>query len=441
MMSRNDFPPLFFMPLGAACGGLTASAVGASPLFTALIAAGAALAAGVAIRGGESAGEERAAAEAASPVAADLDTQALSHLPSPVILIDAEQRIRRINAAALSLTGGEGSEIGAPLVSAIRAPDLIGAVEDALARREPGRVAFSLIRSREERALLAHIQPLTPTEPRAPAALILIEDQTRMRQVEQMRRDFLANASHELKTPLASLIGFIETLQGPAKDDEAARTRFLGIMAAQAERMKRLVEDLMSLTRIEMNQHRRPTEPVDLGALAWAMAAALEPVAAEAGATIQVECEPEGPVAIGDRDQLAQLLTNLIDNALKYGGPGVTVTIGPAAPAPEWPGMVGLVVSDDGPGIAREHLPRLTERFYRVSAARSRAVGGTGLGLAIAKHILQRHRGEMRIRSKPGEGAAFTVWLPRRNDVENPDSPTGNDENVESANKDSTLSL
>ncbi|MFV0475338.1 MAG: sensor histidine kinase, partial [Pikeienuella sp.] len=333
----------------------------------------------------------------------------------------AEPRIRRIHEAAQSLVGGgaplgRDAAQGEPLVSPMRAPALIEAVEDALTVNAPRAIEFTLIRARAERTLRAQIRALDPAGPRDPAALILIEDQTRMRQIEEMRQDFIANASHELKTPLASIMGFIETLQGPARADEAARTRFLGIMATQAERMKRLVEDLMSLSRIEMNQHVRPTGAVDLGALAHATAAAMEPVAADKGARIEVLTEAKGPVTTGDHDQLAQLLTNLIDNAVKYGGEGVTITIRAAEPAPEWPGMVGITVADDGPGIPREHLPRLTERFYRVSAARSRAVGGTGLGLAIAKHILQRHRGQLSLRSTLGEGSAFTIWLPPRND-------------------------
>ncbi|MEL6793493.1 MAG: ATP-binding protein, partial [Pseudomonadota bacterium] len=215
-----------------------------------------------------------------------------------------------------------------------------------------------------------------------------------------------------LKTPLASIIGFIETLQGPAKDDAGARERFLGIMAQQADRMRRLVDDLMSLNRIEMNVYNRPRETVDLCALAHETAAAMEPLARAAEAEIHVSAPLEGARIKGDRDQLSQLLTNLVDNAVKYGGKGARVDVTLAAPQPEWPGMVGLTVNDDGPGIPREHLPRLTERFYRVDAARSRMVGGTGLGLAIVKHILQRHQGDLSVRSAQGEGSAFTVWFP-----------------------------
>ncbi len=351
------------------------------------------------------------------PPARSPDSEALDRLPAALLLVDEDLRIRRINPEALRLLAEESgpsveAAVDLPLVSLIRAPGLIEAIEDTITDGAPRSVEAPLIRKRTERRLLAHVRALGPAAPREPAALVLIEDRTRIRQIEEMRQDFIANASHELKTPLASIIGFIETLQGPAKDDPAARARFLGIMATQAERMKRLVEDLMSLSRIEMNAHVRPKGAVDLAALAHATVAAMEPVAREAGATLALEVEGEGPVVAGDQDQLAQLLTNLLDNAIKYGGEGVTVTIHRAAPAPEWPGMVGLTVADDGPGIPREHLPRLTERFYRVSVARSKAVGGTGLGLAIAKHILTRHRGELQIRSKLGEGSAFTIWMP-----------------------------
>lgn len=351
------------------------------------------------------------------PPARSPDSEALDRLPAALILVDEDLRIRRVNPEALRLLAeepgpNEEAAVDLPLVSLIRAPGLIEAIEDTITDGAPRSVEAPLIRKRTERRLLAHVRALGPAAPREPAALVLIEDRTRIRQIEEMRQDFIANASHELKTPLASIIGFIETLQGPARDDPAARARFLGIMATQAERMKRLVEDLMSLSRIEMNAHVRPKGAVDLAALAHATVAAMEPVAREAGATLALEVEGEGPVVAGDQDQLAQLLTNLIDNAIKYGGEGVTVAIRRAAPAPEWPGMVGLTVADDGPGIPREHLPRLTERFYRVSVARSKAVGGTGLGLAIAKHILTRHRGELQIRSKLGEGSAFTIWMP-----------------------------
>ncbi|UPG74311.1 ATP-binding protein [Roseomonas gilardii subsp. gilardii] len=222
-----------------------------------------------------------------------------------------------------------------------------------------------------------------------------------------MRADFVANASHELRTPLASLIGFIETLRGPAEDDAEARHHFLGIMAEQAERMRRLIDDLLGLTRIEISEHQPPAGQVDLAVLARAETEALAPILALRKTRLRLELEP-ALARPADQDQLAQVLRNLVENAVRYGREGgeVRVATGTAE------GGVFLRVSDDGPGIAREHIPRLTERFYRVDKGRSRHVGGTGLGLAIVKHVVNRHRGRLAIESVVGEGASFRVWLP-----------------------------
>ena len=351
--------------------------------------------------------EDAAKPEAATPpVRRGGEETALLALPAPVALIGADTQVVVVNAAAQELFGPPGAD--GRLISFIRSPDLLEMVEAVLTDGEPRELAFTHLRTRTERPILARIRALAP----GGRALIQFEDQSEARRLAAMRETFIADASHELKTPLASIIGFIETLQGPAKDDAKARDRFLDIMANQAERMRRLIEDLMSLNRIELRAHNRPSGSVDLGALAHESAAALTPVAEAAGATISVTAPEEGAAIPGDRDQIAQLIFILIDNAVKYGGKGATVEVSIATPQPEWPGMTGLTVADDGPGLAREHIPRLTERFYRVDAARSRAVGGTGLGLAIAKHILQRHRGELSVKSKPGEGAAFTIWLP-----------------------------
>ncbi|MEM7546291.1 MAG: ATP-binding protein [Pseudomonadota bacterium] len=362
---------------------------------------------------------EREKAEVAKPSAApprQLSAMALlDQMPAPVLLIDNRARLVRINSAAEALFGR--FSVGEPLAATIRAPDLIDAAEETIIDRQSREAVFEITVSKTNRTLLAQIRALEPTfapgdTTASPDTLVMIEDRTQETRVENMRQNFVANASHELKTPLASIIGFIETLQGPAKEDEEARERFLGIMASQAERMKRLVEDLLSLNRIELNTHVRPSDKIDLGALVHEVAAALDPVAEEHEASIAVACPREGPIVVGDRDQLAQLLTNFIDNALKYGGKGVAVTAETAAPDPKWPGMVGVAITDTGPGIAREHLPRLTERFYRVSATQSRTVGGTGLGLAIAKHIAQRHRGDIAISSEIGVGSQFILWLP-----------------------------
>jgi two-component system phosphate regulon sensor histidine kinase PhoR len=242
--------------------------------------------------------------------------------------------------------------------------------------------------------------------------LMTFHDLTPLRRVEEMRADFVANASHELRTPLAALSGFIETLQGSARDDAKARARFLAIMQDQARRMARLIDDLLSLSRIELNAHRRPDTPVDLVPIIRQVADGLETLAHDRGVVIDVEAANALTVP-GDRDELVRLFENLIENALKYGAPGKRVDIKlsesvSAEGAPE--ARVG--VRDYGPGIAPEHLPRLTERFYRVDVRESRAQGGTGLGLALVKHILNRHRGRLSIESVPGAGATFTVYLP-----------------------------
>ena len=241
-----------------------------------------------------------------------------------------------------------------------------------------------------------------------PAILITFRDQTTTDKLAQMRADFIANASHELRTPLASLRGFVETLQGPARDDPAAREKFLNIMASQAARMTRLIDDLLSLSRVEMKVHLRPTAIVDLNDIAGYVAQTLEPLAEGSQSSITVHALDTPARIRGDREELVQVLLNLAHNALKYGREGGRVDIR-LAREPGKPNRISVAVSDDGPGIAPEHLPRLTERFYRANVATSREKGGTGLGLAIVKHIVNRHRGDLRITSRVGQGSTFTV--------------------------------
>jgi two-component system, OmpR family, phosphate regulon sensor histidine kinase PhoR len=238
--------------------------------------------------------------------------------------------------------------------------------------------------------------------------------------IERMRSDFVANASHELRTPLTALRGFIDTLAGPAKDDPAARQRFLETMAGEAARMSRLVDDLLSLSRIEQTEHQPPSQRVDLADCLDSVVRALGRYAEERNATLGLVLAEPLPAVVADRDQLVQLLTNLVDNAIKYGGAAGQVTIQAehvrAAPPGAGPltgrSAVRVVVKDRGPGIAREHLPRVTERFFRVDPGRSRQLGGTGLGLAIVKHITRRHRGHLLIESELGHGTTATVYLP-----------------------------
>jgi two-component system phosphate regulon sensor histidine kinase PhoR len=244
--------------------------------------------------------------------------------------------------------------------------------------------------------------------------LMTFHDQTPLRRVEEMRADFVANASHELRTPLAALSGFIDTLQGPAKDDAKARERFLGIMHTQATRMARLIDDLLSLSRVELSAHVRPDTLADIVPIIRQVADGLEPLAAERQVAIEIDL-PDTPVVIaGDREELLRLFENLIENALKYGASGGKVIVSLiSAVSGEGAPEFRVMVRDFGPGIAPEHLPRLTERFYRVDVGDSRAQGGTGLGLSLVKHILARHRGRLLIESVPKNGAVFTACFPQ----------------------------
>jgi len=337
----------------------------------------------------------------------------IEKLPTPLLVISRTGRVSYANPAAFGAL--PRVEPGAHFSHLIRAPAFVEAVAATLADGEERRVRF-VTHQGQERFLEARVGLLPPGDAFGPEAqgIVQIEDRTEQRRAEQSRSDFIANASHELRTPLASIIGYIETLQNNARDDPDARERFLGIMAREAGRMQRLVDDLMSLSRIEMSEHVRPVEDWSLTRIAAESAAAMLPVAERQGVALEIEVTGGGAEAArvrGDRDQLEQVFTNLIDNAMKYGGTRVRVTA--AAPGRAHANRVGVTVADDGPGIPREHVHRLTERFYRVSAASSRNKGGTGLGLAIVKHILNRHRGRLEIVSEPGGGSAFTVWLPR----------------------------
>ncbi len=335
----------------------------------------------------------------------------LATLPTPLLLVTRTGRVAFANPAVRAAM--PRLQPGGHFAHLIRAPAFVEAMTATLADGAERRVRF-LLHQKGERAMEARIGLLPAGGIFGTEALALVEldDRTEARRAEQLRSDFVANASHELRTPLASIVGYIETLQHHARDDAAARERFLGIMAREAGRMQRLVDDLLSLGRIEMSEHLRPDSVVSLEDAAAESAAALLPVAAAAGVRLAVDLAAGGSPVKGDADQLAQVFTNLIDNALKHGGPDGTVRVARADAGRAGLSRVGISVIDDGPGIAREHLPRLTERFYRVSVASSRTRGGTGLGLAIVKHILNRHEGRLEIASTPGQGSRFTVWLP-----------------------------
>ncbi|WP_156255266.1 sensor histidine kinase, partial [Sandarakinorhabdus oryzae] len=352
--------------------------------------------------------------EAPAPVPLPEPAPPLAPLPPPdrihieslndAVLVTRGALVEAANAQARALLGDR--VVGSDLRLTVRHPALLDAVDAVLA----GKPA-------EERELTGlgsgnrhfRLRVVGDGEGRC---LVLLDDNTQAKAAERMRVDFVANASHELRTPLATLTGFIETLQGPAAEDEPARQRFLAIMATEADRMRRLIDDLMSLSRIELDKFIRPTQPLDLKGLV-----------AEVGGTLAMRLEADHrqliidepadlPRVIADRDQVLQVLHNLVSNALKYGRSGTPIRVALAAVANSPGGSVRVTVSDEGEGIAPEHLPRLTERFYRIDSQRSRTMGGTGLGLAIVKHIVERHRGRLEIDSRLGEGTTVAFTLP-----------------------------
>lgn len=335
----------------------------------------------------------------------------LNALPDPILLLDAKRRIARANFSARKFFGND--VIGHDLAVALRHPAVLESA-DAVLAGDAGQVAADLtLPVPDGRSFSLRVVAL-PASREDTAAVLALHDVTALRKAEKMRADFVANASHELRTPLASLVGFIETLQGPAKDDEDARIRFLGIMKEQAARMSRLIQDLLSLSQIELREHDRPSDPVALAPLLRDTAAALQPQAQAKKMPLALELDEALPPIRGARDELMQVFQNLIDNAIKYGRAETPVEVRLARiQEPHGEGeWIEVAVRDHGDGIPREHLPRLTERFYRVDSARSRDLGGTGLGLAIVKHILNRHRGRLIIESELGQGSVFAIRLP-----------------------------
>lgn len=330
----------------------------------------------------------------------------LSKLELPGILLDESQRVLAHNRAARDLFPAIAD--GQPLALVSRNPELHQAIEHA---RQTGHSASAEMTERLpfDRRLVVSAAPITSMGP----ILLQFRDTSEAARLAQLRSDFIANASHELRTPLASIRGFIETLQGPARADEAARQRFLGIMDVQAQRMNRILDDLLSLSRIEMRAHLHPETVVEVRDIVSETVRGLDPLARSENATITLEMTDQPCRVHGERDELSQVVQNLVHNAIKYGRHGgkVEVCVRRGLSPLTRRDSVEIAVRDDGPGIAREHLPRLTERFYRVDAARSREKGGTGLGLAIVKHILNRHRGELEIESEIGRGSTFTVVL------------------------------
>lgn len=329
----------------------------------------------------------------------------LQGLPLPVLLIAADERIVAANDLALAQFGAAILDRHHAL--SFRQPDVLRAIEQALHAGQCGTARLTLPGAAQDTIFDITISSVPQ------GALLAFEDRSAIQQMDQMRRDFVANVSHELRTPLTALLGFIETLRGPARDDAPARERFLGIMASEAERMNRLVRDLLHLSRVEAEERVRPSEEIDISALARSVAASLRPVAETGKVSIKLEGADEPFWIRADRDQMTQVLSNLIENAVKYGSPAeseVKVSLQTEA-GPRGP-RLRLTVADQGEGIDPIHLPRLTERFYRVDGHRSRQMGGTGLGLAIVKHIINRHRGRLIIESEKGKGSRFSMLLP-----------------------------
>ena len=365
---------------------------------------------------------------------------ALEALADPVLVVRAQspEDVAGARVVFANVAAREFLRIpreGALLVAALRDPAVLEIVDEALFGRIDG-VATLETRGAQDRIWSVRTRPLDGINARERLAVVSLRDETDSRRMEQMRADFLANASHELRTPLASLAGFIDTLKGHARDDPKARDRFLDIMAAQAERMRRLIADLLSLSRIELNEHIPPSGEADLSQVALDVIDGLGPIAVRKGVRLATRLPEAGAARLcGDRDQIVQVVQNLVDNAIKYSPADQAVEIevdtdltpDQAATAADpraarlslltpdrtdQARYVRIRVRDRGPGVARQHLPRLTERFYRVEGQKSGEHLGTGLGLAIVKHIVNRHRGGLLVESVQGEGATFTVYFP-----------------------------
>jgi len=338
----------------------------------------------------------------------------LDRIPDPIVLVDPSGRVIEANRAARVLLPALREHD--PLSLALRSPDVLGALDNVINEGGALTADFSE-RVPIERRFEVQITALDADDeaPRARHPILLFfRDLTPAWRIERMRTDFVASASHELRTPLASILGFIETLQGPARDDPEARERFLEIMRDQAKRMARLIDDLLSLARIEMRAHLPVTTIVDLNTVAAEVCQALEPLAQERSVTITLAGCTDPSRVLGDPDELMRVAENVIENAIKYGESGgkIEVQIRRLDASEGRRAAIELSVRDYGPGIAAEHLPRLTERFYRVDPTASRQQGGTGLGLALVKHIVNRHRGRLLIESERGKGTTVRVVLP-----------------------------
>ena len=368
-------------------------------VLIALVGGAAAVLLAAGTRGDE---EEAAAPPAPPPPARTADepriADAIEAIGEPVLIV-GDNRVTAANAPARALLGGH--VIGEDVRLAIRHPAAAERLINALDGQDDIAVHLVGLGTRDQRWEMR--MRALPGGRR----IVHLSDKTGAHATDKIRIDFVANASHELRTPLASLLGFIETLGDEAGEDPETRARFLKVMHDEAVRMQRLVDDLMSLSRIEAEKYREPDQAVDLGAMIAALATEYASTQGQRGGEVVTRLDAVPPVK-GDYPRLSQLLHNIVGNALKYGRTGTPVTIRLTLDGQ----MARLAVTDEGEGIAPEHLPRLTERFYRIDSGRSRALGGTGLGLSIVKHIVERHRGRMDIHSIPGKGTTVTILLP-----------------------------
>ncbi|MBN9256901.1 MULTISPECIES: ATP-binding protein [unclassified Mesorhizobium] len=379
----------------------------ASSVFVLVAALAVMVAAALLPAGAANQSAERAAAMEASGLQRLSGEYLAAAVADPLIIFDRTATIVHANAAAFAAFGGIAP--GMSLSLKFRAPEMQSLLDSVLA----GTVASSVIEYLEKLPVeRAYRVSASSVGHGTDLYVLAFKDQSESRRIDRMRADFIANASHELRTPLASIAGFIETLRGPARNDPAARDQFLQIMQNQTGRMARLIDDLLSLSRLEMKPYLRPGTEVDLRQTVDSVIDSLAPLATENGVVVERDF-PQGRLAVpGDRDELFQVFENLLENACKYGQSGgrVAVSIARTEDGPE-PG-IDVTIRDFGPGIPEEHIPRITERFYRVDVESSRTQKGTGLGLSIVKHILTRHNGRLSIKSEVGKGAAFSVHLP-----------------------------
>lgn len=338
-----------------------------------------------------------------APEGADLIR--LSSLENPAMVVSTSWQVLAANEGAAELFGQR--VVGTDLRQTVRHPVVIETVRLGIEGGNPILREVTTLGSRDG---AFRVRAVALDDGRL---LLSFADITQARLTERMRVDFVANASHELRTPLANISGFIETLLGPASEDEPARSRFLDIMGREAARMSRLIDDLLSLSRIELDKYVRPQTMLELPPLLTDVGKTLAMRMEADGRKLKIQVEPDLPQVVADRDQILQVLHNLVSNALKYGHSGTPISItAQLEKLPRGDEMVRVSVGDEGDGIAPEHLPRLTERFYRIDTGRSRSMGGTGLGLAIVKHIVERHRGRLEIASHQGEGTVVSFTLP-----------------------------